>query len=305
VITSLDSIRRAWGVVLSVVVLSACSVWGGDGAAPAPDSDSATALRPTSKKLSRELMDPNFAPRLGTYTYRFHWLLKTGAESTVKVERVGDDYHMTTTAATGWFVDRVYRVRYKGVAVLDAETLTPRRVELHEEIRSTRKHTVMEYADGELRATRVKRKKKRKPSERTYVQDTKGGQVLDYFSAVLIARAMAWAPGDVRTVEVFDGKGLSWAELTCVGKKRVKVRKRKIDTWKIRVRVVQGGEDLDEDDELIADDITLYLAADDSREIVRIEADTPFGNMKVILKKFVPAPEVDPADDAAVASRTR
>ncbi len=287
-----DMQRWWWGICLamfwSTVLASSDEVGGATN----------RVLRPTSEVLSKALMDPGFQPRLGTYTYRFHWLLKTGAESKVTVARVGDTYEMTTTAETGWFVDRIYRVRYRGVALLDAETLTPRRVELNEEIRSTRKDTVMEYRDGTLTSTRVKRKRKRDPSTRVYVQDTKGGQVMDYFSAVLIARAMAWSPGDVRTVEVFDGKGLSWAELTCEERTRVKTGmhdQKRMDVWKIRCRVVQGGEDLDEDDELIAEDIKLYLAADASREIVRIEAGTPFGDMKVVLDDFSPAP----AEEAA------
>ena len=234
-------------------------------------------------------MDPDFSPKLGTYYYRFHWLLKTGAKTTVSIAKQGSEYHMTTTAATGKFVDLIYRVRYRGKAVLDAASLKPVMVEVKETVRSTKKHTVIEYEDGKLRATRTRKKKKRpKPSVHESDVDTKEGRVMDYFSAILLTRAVEWKKGARRSIEVFDGRGLNNVCLSCVGTKKIKVQGKRIKTWHIKVKVTQIGA-VDEDDELIAEDINLYLTADEAREIIQIDADTPFGGLKVKLDRFVPA----------------
>ena len=234
-------------------------------------------------------MDPDFSPKLGTYYYRFHWLLKTGAKTTVSIAKQGSEYHMTTTAATGRFVDLIYRVRYRAKAVLDAASLKAVMVEVKETVRSTKKHTVIEYEDGKLRATRTRKKKKRpKPSVHESDVDTKEGRVMDYFSAILLTRAVEWKKGARRSIEVFDGRGLNNVCLSCVGTKKIKVQGKRIKTWHIKVKVTQIGA-VDEDDELIAEDINLYLSADESREIIQIDADTPFGGLKVKLDSFVPA----------------
>jgi hypothetical protein len=234
-----------------------------------------------------ELMEPDFSPRLGTYYYRFHWLLKTGAKTEISIERKDDDFVVATSGKTGWLVDKIYRVRYRGAAILNAVDLSPVRVDVKEEVRSTRKQTRMVYRGETIFSERVKKKKNKDPRYESFQQSTRGGRVMDPFSATLIARAMPWATGDLRTIDVFDGRRLNRVTMTCVGQSRVKAAGEKHDAWVIKISITQGDpEDLDEDDELITDQITAYLAANHSREVLQMEADTKFGDIKVVLESF-------------------
>jgi hypothetical protein len=234
-------------------------------------------------------MDPDFSPALGAYTYSIHWLVRTGAKAEISIERLKDKYHMTTTARTGRLVDVFYKARYRGEVVLDPESLIPENAEIRETVRSTHKHTVMEFRDGVIDSTRTRWKKGKPPfSVLSQQVDMDNGAVRDYFSAIIIARALQWHEGDKRSTVVFDGRGLNAVTLHCLGQKRIKAMGKKFDTWQILVKIVQIGR-VDKDDELIADNIHLYLTTDNAREIVRLQADTTFGDIKIKLRSFKPA----------------
>ncbi|MBT3191986.1 MAG: DUF3108 domain-containing protein [Verrucomicrobia bacterium] len=248
-----------------------------------------SAVTGTASVFRAKDVEAGFAPKLGTYTYSIYWLTKTGAKATATIARSGDNYTMTTTARTGGFVDLFYRVRFKGEAILDAATLAPRKVEVAEIVRKTSKHAVMRFGNGVVRSRRKRWKKDRPPfSVVDQDVDTKNGQIMDYFSAVLVARGIPWKLGDARTTTVFDGRGLNTVMLECVGRRRLKVKKQRLNTWHIKVKIVQLGT-VHKDDDLIAENINLYLTADAAREIVRIEADTSYGDIKVKLDRFEPA----------------
>jgi hypothetical protein len=252
--------------------------------------DAVTNATTELKAFHLSEMDPDFRPKLGVYSYSIHWLMKTGARAEISIERAGDHYYMTTTARTGKFVDLFYRVRYRGEAELDVGTLAPDTVEVDETVRSTYKHTVMDFDDGVISATRTRWKKNKPPfSVKEQKIDTHGGTIMDYFSTILIARAISWSEGDSRSVVVFDGRGLNNVTLDCVGMKALKVKGEKTDTWHIKIKIVQEG-DVDEDDELIADNIHLYLTDDAAREIVLIQADTPYGDIRAKLDDFKTIP---------------
>jgi len=236
-------------------------------------------------------MDPEYSPKLGTYSYSIYWVMKTGAGVEICIARSGDQYIMTTSARTGRFVDLFYKVRYWGEAALDMTTLRPSEVELNEQVRSTHKHTMMGFDDGVLHCKRTRWKKKKAPFsivERDV--DTNNGVIKDYFSAILMARALPWKKGDTRTAVVFDGRGLNDVTLDCLGQELVKIEKKKVEAWHLKVKIVQVGK-VDEDDELIADNIHLYLTSDEAREIVCIEADTVYGDIKIKLNNFKPSPQ--------------
>ncbi len=275
----LAGIRRA-SVLVSIVLLAPCV------ALAKPSTN--VAVRSAVPILAAD-MDPAFSPRLGTYTYSIYWLVKTGAKAEISIERFDGKYYMATTARTGKLVDIFYRARYRGEVVMDTESLIPEKAEIRETVRSTLKHTVMDFANGIIDATRTRWKKGAPPfSVRKQQIDMASGAVRDYFSTILIARALPWREGDERSTLVFDGRGLSNVTLQCLGRKRIKAMSKQFDTWQIRVKIVQVGK-VDKDDKLIADNIYLYLTTDAAREIVRIQADTPYGDINVKLRSFSPA----------------
>ncbi len=234
-------------------------------------------------------MDPDFTPRLGVYTYAIYWVVKTGAEAEISIEEFDGKYYMSTTARTGKLVDLVYKARYKGEVVLGCESLVPEKAEIWETVRSTHKHTTMDFDGDIIKSTRTRWKKGKPPfSVRKKQVDMAGGAIRDYFSTIIIARALQWQEGDKRCTTVFDGRGMSNVTLECLGQEAIKVIDEELDTWKIRVKIVQIGK-VDKDDKLIADNIYLYLTTDNAREVVRIQADTSFGDINVKLKAFQPA----------------
>jgi hypothetical protein len=198
---------------------------------------------------------------------------------------------MSVSARTGKLVDLVYKARFKGEAVLSVDDLVPEEAEVWETVRSTQKHTLMKFVDNVIDSTRTRWKKGKHPfSVRKKQIDMEQGKVRDYFSAVIIARALQWHEGDKRCTTVFDGRGLNNVTLECIDRKIIKAMGKSFDTWQIRVKIEQIGK-VDEDDELIADNIYLYLTADSAREIILIQADTPFGEIKVKLNEFQSAGE--------------
>jgi len=267
-------------------------------AGPSARAEDAAAAQTESVAIVPGMIDPDFAPRLGTYHYRFHWFLRIGADAEIEIRRSNGYYHISTYVKTGWFVDRFYRFRFRGEAVLKAADLAPIRVDMSEEIRSTRKRTSMEYRGSEIHSKRVKRKKDKEPRRESYRQSTREGRVSDPFSATLIARAISWQEGDRRSIDIFDGRRLNRVVMDCRGKTSIEVEDEDRSVWEIKLTVTQGDpENLDEDDELITDQIIAYLAADNSREVLQLDADTKFGGIKVVMESFEPA-DSDESDSA-------
>lgn len=271
--------QLAFAVVLLTLATAVCA-----------EENTFETSKPSAMAVLPELMEPGFEPRLGTYYYRFRWILRIGADAEVVLERHGDDYVISTTIQTGWLVDRIYRLRYRGSTRLAVADLSPIRVDIKEEVRSSRKQARMLYRDGTIYSDRVKKKKDDEPRYQSYSQSTRNGRVMDPFSATLIARAMPWRTGDVRTIDIFDGRRMNQVTMECIGKSEVESLGRKRSTWVVTLKIVQGDPDnLDEDDELITDQVTVYMSDDDSREVLQIEANTKFGDIKVFLEDFQPA----------------
>jgi hypothetical protein len=275
-------LMRNFNQVLAIALLAAGALlnWLCFADLAAGDPASPLAMLP-------ELADEDFAPRLGTYHYRFKWILRIGADADVSVLREGDEYVVATRVETGWFIDRIYRLRFYGSARLRAADFAPIRVDIKEEVRSTRKQVRMLYQDGEIVSERVKKKPGRDLLHQSYQQDARDGRVMDPFSATLVARSMPWALGDLRTIDVFDGRRMNQVTMECVGREEVETLGERRSAWVVKLKIVQGDpENIDEDDELITDQVTVYLSADASREVLRIEADTKFGDIEVLLEEF-------------------
>lgn len=245
---------------------------------------------PESVAIVPELIDPDFSPRLGKYHYRFQWMLRIGADATVSIARYDDAYKISTRVSTGWFVDRIYRVRFKGDALVDAEDFSLINADMREEVRRSEKVSNVEHRDGKLYSERVRTRRGRNPRHQSFEQSTRGGQVTDLFGATLIVRAIPWEVGDLRTLDVFDGRRINRVTMECLGTERVEAFGREHEAFRIHLSIKQGDpEDIEEDDELLTDEVEVFIAADESREVLRIEADTKYGSITVTLDKFEPA----------------
>ncbi len=255
----------------------------------ASESLALVAPAPEPVAIVPELIDPEFSPRLGKYYYRFQWMLRIGADATVKIDRKDDTYEVATSVSTGWFVDRIYRLRFNGMALINAEDFSLVNADIREEVRSSQKVSNVEHRDGVLYSERVRTKRNRNPRYQSFEHSTRGGQVTDPFSATLIARAIPWEVGDLRTIDVFDGRRINRVTMECLGTARVEAIGREHDALRIHLSITQGDpEDIEEDDELITDEVEVFIAADSSREVLRIEADTKYGSIRVILEQFAP-----------------
>ena len=227
-----------------------------------------------------------FKPPLGTYVYTIHWGNIKAAEATVTIKAEADYYRVTADTKTTKFIDRMYKIRYQGEGVISADDFAAVKTVLEERTRARKIRTEITYNEnGEIETVRVRTKRKKQPHVRKdkFAPDD---ETLDTFSAVFLARSFDWHVGLTEELKVFDGKKNYLVKLQCADTALFRHRNRKIDCWVIVPSVVDLSKPKKKPK---FSDATIFISADPSRHIVKVQTSSGTGSVKAVLKQFNPA----------------
>lgn len=109
---------------------------------------------------------------------------------------------------------------------------------------------------------------------------------MDIFSAVFLCRSIDWRIGLAERFEVFTGRKTYIVTLNCLEQTRYQQDNiDAIDAWVIAPAVVDPYKP-DRTPNLTS--TRIYLAADSSKDILKIKTRTGFGTIDVLLTDFVP-----------------
>jgi hypothetical protein len=164
---------------------------------------------------------PNFQMPYGqSLHYEGEWRFFTAGVSTVKIERVGNQNHVTATADSTGVVAVLYRVADRFESFVDAKTLCSSRIVKHTEEGSHRRDTVItfDYARGKS----VLDEHNLKTNQEKKVENDIPNCVTDVISGILYVASLPLQVGATYTFPLNDGGNTVTVQANVEGKEQVK-----------------------------------------------------------------------------------
>lgn len=226
-----------------------------------------------------------FQPRLGEYHYEIQWARQRVANGTIAIRKDGDQYVLTADQQTTGFVDRIYRVRYRGETRIDTAALAPVVSTIEEEVRKRKKVQRAKYdkTTGTVTVEETRTREKQGKEEKVYEiqSDT---SILDVFSAVFLARSFDWSIGERQAFMVFVGEKQYAVVLDCIGKDEIEIEGNRHLVWVVQPRVRKSTKSQPSS---VSQKTRIFIAADESRDIVKIKAQPRIGTVTLRLVKYL------------------
>ncbi len=234
----------------------------------------------------------SFAPQLGLYSYSVSWNGIPAGSAELELDRNDESYEIRARARTAKGIDLIYKLRYKSETVLDADTLKPKHSFSVVSANSRKKTTQVEFLpDGEILSTR----KNHRGSVKT-LKFNPDNFTLDPFSAGFLALSQEWKVGESRQFDLFSGKSRYLIEFSAVEQVSLTVNGELRSAIVIVPKVKSLTQTGDDADEKKMRETRIFIAADPSREILKVSSDLLFGSVNTEIVAFTPA-GTSPASD--------
>jgi hypothetical protein len=226
-----------------------------------------------------------FHPRLGTFYYVIHWADSKVADATITIERDGEYYRMTADEEITKFLDRTYRIKYRGETTIRAEDLAPVETVINQELGRKQTTEQIRY-DAEGKADVVVTKKEPDaPVQQEAYHISEETFAIDMFSAIFLTRSFDWQENESQQFDMFSGKKRYLVTLDCIGKTVFHVGDINIDAWVIRPGVLKQN---DPNAKTRHSEARVYLSADESRDLLKIRTKVGLGTVKMKLLRYEP-----------------
>lgn len=152
--------------------------------------------------------------------YEGEWRFFTAGVSTVKLERIGNQNHLTVTADSTGVVALLYRVADRFESYFDARTLCSSKLVKHTEEGSHRRDTVITY--DYARGKSVLDERNLKTNQQKRVENDIPNCVTDVVSGILYVASLPLQVGATYTFPLNDGGSTVTVQANVEGKEQVK-----------------------------------------------------------------------------------
>jgi hypothetical protein len=226
-----------------------------------------------------------FQPRLGTFHYEIQWVKTRVATSTVTIERDGEFFRLTADQKSTKFLDRIYRIRYRGATQVNVQDLSPDESIIHEEVKKRKKKQETSYDAQSKTATVVETRSKNDQAavqKKTYELKTDSG-IVDVFSAIFLARSFDWSVGERHQFLIFIGEKQYQVTMDCIGMSKLSVVDTVIPVYIIRPGIRRTDK---AKESKIAKKTTIYISADESKDIVKVKSESGYGTVYLRLVEY-------------------
>jgi hypothetical protein len=219
----------------------------------------------------------------GTYYYDFAWQGIPVGEGKIRVDS-GSSRALTrvqASAKTAEFIDIFYKLRHQSESTFDASSFNPRRFTSWQRENSREKSTeVLFLPGGSIRAEITKNGKEKEPLEFTSKNLT-----LDPITAAFMARSLPIEVGRTFDFDVFNGKHRYLITFLVQGLETLEIGKNRFKVFKV-VPSVQKLTDTEGEKRL--ESATLWITADESRQVLKLESKVLVGRVRAELRGFEP-----------------
>lgn len=273
---SIPDFRRFDRMLPVMLIIAVLLVTGLPGfAAEHPEQDAQLAVK----------TGVEFQPRLGEYHYEIQWGQQRVAMGIIAIRQDGDQYVLTADQRTTKFIDRIYRVRYRGETRINAVDLTPAESVIEGEVRKRKTVQKAKYdaESGSVSVEETRTKGKAAAKTKTYELQSDTG-ILDLFSAIFLARSFDWSIGERHGFLLFIGDKQYTVTMDCIGKSTFEIEDDSIPVWVIQPRIQRTTEDKPSS---VARKTRIFIAADESKDIVKVETEPGIGTVTLRLMRYL------------------
>ena len=245
---------------------------------------------PPSKVVVRtkayQPQETNF-PR-GTYDYQVAWQgIPVGSASI----RIGTTYRdgkkmldVEATARSGGIVSLFYRLEHRSESIFSAQELKPVTFVSQQTENSRFTNLLINFApDGAInaRVTKGRLNSAGKSEEVSF----RSNATFDPISAAFLARSLPLNPAEDASFDVFNGSDRYLISLHVVGREKITVSGKEYEAIKIEPSVKKL---TDTEGEKRLRKAQLWVAADGSRDVLKLESEVRLGSVSAKLVRFVP-----------------
>jgi len=230
--------------------------------------------------------------REGVYYYDVSWQGVVVASIRIVVERgnLGSETppyaYVRVTAKSAKVIDLFYKLRHTSESLFRSDTFAPISYFTFQRENSRKKYREVLFTDsGKIRSRRWKNGKSRGDLE-----FETGNPTLDPITAAFLARTPQLEIGKSVTVDVFNGKHRFLITFSVDAKDTIQVGEVQREAYKVVPRVTRL---TDTKEERRLKSAALWISADKSRDILRLESDVWIGSVKAEFDRYepsVPAP---------------
>jgi len=272
-------VLSVWRAALIVAVVQTC--------VPIVSADYIPPSRVTIRTKAYQPRDTNF-PR-GTYEYQVAW---QGVPVGSAAIHIGTTYRagkkmldVEATARSTKVVGVFYELRHRSQSIFSAQDLKP--VEFFSQQTENSRFTNIEVSfspEGLIRAKVVKGKLNSQGKSEEVVFKSENA-TFDPITAAFLARSLPINPAEDLSFDIFNGQHRYLISFHVVGREKINVAGKDYDAFKVEPRVkkltdTQGEKRLRK--------AFLWVSADESREVLKLESEVFFGSVSAKLVRFVP-----------------
>ena len=219
-----NSIKRYFLVVALVVTGSIPPGYGGAEAQTAPSAHAAPPAQSDNKigaAARIEPLRPGFEfPHGQTLRYTAEWRFWDAGVATVRVERLGQQEHLSATADSSGVVAMLFRVQDRFNSYIDAKTLCSAKVMKHTEEGSHRRDTTITFDYSRHKA--VLEEHNLKTNEQKRMESDIPGCVTDVVSGILYVASLPLQQGATYSFPLNDSGKTVTVQAHVEGKEQVK-----------------------------------------------------------------------------------
>lgn len=243
-------------------------------------------IDPSKVELETEAYVPEFFPsERGKYNYKVAWQGIPVARASIDVNNalLGENEFLSVTAwaKTSGPVGLLYRLDHTSQSLINADTYEPLMFRSDELINRRKKGRFVSFGeDGKIYSRRWKEGRKPQINE-FFTKNT----TLDPISAAVIARSLPIEEGRHFAFDVYNGKHRYEISFEIKEKEEIRVGKEK----RLAFKVVPSVKKLtDSRGERKLKSATLWISADDKREILKLESKVWVGSVTATMTGFSP-----------------
>ena len=216
-----------------------------------------------------------------TYHYRVAWQGIPVADAKVDIDRFSVDqkphYFVRASAETGDFIDVFYRLRHTSESIFSANSFEPVRFASYQKERRKEKLREVSFADGKIVAN------SEKDGRKNSLEFVSQNPTFDPISAAFIARSLPIDVGKEASFDVFNGKHRYLISFKVDGRDTITVG----DEQREAFRVVPTVKKLtDSKGEKRLKSATIWISADDERELLKLESKVLVGRVSATLDRI-------------------
>lgn len=239
-------------------------------------------------------VDHNFAPRAGTYYYLFDLNDISIGSGSVVIGKEGDLYRVNITAHTNSSIDRLYRIRYKGQNLINADNHSPVESKINQQVKSVKKDTIISFqGDGTIKTVERKYKKGKTDLDTREIHTEKF--TLDPLSVAYLVRILDWKVGVEQVFDLYNGKNKYLLHLKCTGMSTFHSGRENRNAWEITPvinKITKDGEDKKKKPV----EMKILVSADEMKDVLEIDASYKFGRLRAVMERFEPSNDVTKLD---------